>query len=78
MITHSSKVLCTHEQDHLVCYHFDEIFITGCTGSCLPVQSVMEIFFKMAAFSFHEMYEYISVWLTEGGSGLHSYVLDCS
>ena len=24
-------------------YHFDEIFVTGCTGSCLPVQSVIKI-----------------------------------
>ena len=27
-------------------YHFDEIFITGCTGNCLPVQSVIKILSK--------------------------------
>ena len=27
-------------------YHFDEIFITGFTGSCLPVQSVIKILSK--------------------------------
>ena len=27
-------------------YHFDDIFITGCTRSCLPVQSVIQILSK--------------------------------
>ena len=27
-------------------YHFNETFITGCTGSCFPVQSVIKILSK--------------------------------
>ena len=37
-------------------YHFDEIFITGCTGSCVPVQSVIKKFVKMTTFRFSKFF----------------------
>ena len=57
-------------------YHFDETFITGCTGSCLPVQSVIK-FCQNDDIPFQQIFEYICLWLTESGRGSHSYVVDC-
>ena len=59
-------------------YHFDEIFITGCTGSCLPAQLLIRISSKWRHFRFSKSMNIFSMWLAESGSGSRSYGVDYS
>ena len=59
-------------------YHFDEIFITGCTGSCLPAQLLIRISSKWRHFRCSKFMNIFSMWLAESGSGSCSYGVDYS